>query len=122
MLPYKHKLIPRAKELRKNATRQENHLWYDFLRAYPVRFQRQKSIGNYIVDFYCHSARIAVEIDGSQHYEEKASAYDGERTAFLRSQGVQVLRFTNREMDTRFEAVCLEIDKQVNGRMKNEIP
>ena len=64
-LPYKNKLIPCAKELRKNATRQENHLWYDFLRSYPVRFQRQKTIGSFIVDFYCHAAKLVIELDGS---------------------------------------------------------
>ena len=74
-LPYKNKLIPRAKELRKNATRQENHLWYDFLRSYPVRFQRQKTIGSFIVDFYCHAAKLVIELDGSQHYTDQGVAY-----------------------------------------------
>ena len=63
-LPYQGKLIPRAKELRKGATKQENHLWYDFLRGYPMRFQRQKTIDGFIADFYCHVARLVVEVDG----------------------------------------------------------
>ncbi len=67
-LEYNKKLIPRAKELRKNMTKQENHLWYDFLRIYPVRFQRQKTIDNYIADFYCHKAKLIIELDGSQHF------------------------------------------------------
>ena len=73
-LPYKNKLIPRAKELRKNATRQENHLWYDFLRSYPVRFSRQKVLGKYIADFYSADAKLVIELDGSQHYEDAGIA------------------------------------------------
>ncbi len=69
-LKYNGKLIPRAKDLRKNATRQENHLWYDFLRTFPVRFQRQKAIDGFIADFYCHKARLIIELDGSQHYTD----------------------------------------------------
>ena len=70
-------LIPFAKELRKNATKQEKHLWYDFLSSYPIRFQRQKAIDNFIVDFYCHQAKFVVEIDGDQHYTDKGLAYAG---------------------------------------------
>lgn len=90
-LPYRHNLIPRAKELRKGATRQENHLWYDFLRTYPVRFQRQKTIQNFIVDFYCHRARLVIELDGSQHYTEQGQACDRERDAILSGLGLKVL-------------------------------
>ena len=67
----KEKPLTRAQELRKNATKEENHLWYDFLRTYPVQFLRQKPFGPYIVDFYCHKAKLAIELDGSQHYEGK---------------------------------------------------
>lgn len=90
-LPYQGKLIPRAKELRKSATRQENHLWYDFLRTYPVRFQRQKTIDHFIVDFYCASAKLIIELDGSQHYSEQGLAYDLERSAVSSKYGVTVL-------------------------------
>lgn len=79
-LPYKKHLIPRAKELRKEATKQENHLWYDFLCSYPVRFQRQKTVGSFIADFYCHKAKLVIELDGSQHYSEQGQAYDEERS------------------------------------------
>ena len=116
-LPYKKELIPRAKELRKNATPQENHLWYDFLRSYPVRFQRQKTIRSFIADFYCHAAKLVVEIDGSQHYEPQGLAYDAERTAVLEQYGLLVLRFSNRDIETRFQAVCEQINQVVKERL-----
>ena len=115
-LPYKSELIPRAKELRRKATPQENHLWYDFLRSYPVRFQRQKTIGSFIADFYCHEAKLVIEIDGSQHYEPQGQAYDEERTAILSRYGLEVLRFSNREINTQFRAVCEKIDDTVRKR------
>lgn len=119
-LPYKSGLISRAKELRKNATPQENHLWYDFLKRYPVRFQRQKSIGECVVDFYCHAARLVVEVDGSQHFEEKGAAYDEKRTQFLSSYGLFVLRFSNYDSNTQFDGVCEQIDMTVRERMQND--
>ena len=112
-LPYESKLIAKAKQLRKDATKQENHLWYDYLKDYPFRFQRQKAIGNYIVDFYCHRAKLAVELDGSQHYEEDALQYDIQRTEFLNSLGITVLRILNVDIDKNFEGACMEIDKTV---------
>ncbi len=113
-LPYEHHLIERVKTLRKEATKQENHLWYDYLKHYPLRFQRQKAIGNYIVDFYCHKAKLVVELDGSQHYEKDGSRYDAQRTAFLNSLGLTVLRFANVDIDRNFEGVCMEIDMTVH--------
>ena len=113
-LPYEHHLIKSAKSLRKEATKQENHLWYDFLKNYPLRFQRQKAIGNYIVDFYCHKARLVVELDGSQHYEKDSVHYDAQRTVFLNEQGLTVLRIANIDIDRNFEAACMEIDKTVH--------
>ena len=112
-LPYKGKLIPRAKELRKNATRQENHLWYDFLRTYPVRFQRQKTIGGFIVDFYCHYAKLVIELDGSQHYTDDGKAYDAERTSILEKYGLSIMRFSNNDIDNKFQAVCNMIDQKI---------
>ena len=73
----------RAQTLRKNMTKEERHLWYDFLKAYPIQFKRQYPIGNYIVDFYCYKARLVVELDGSQHCEPEAISYDQKRTQFL---------------------------------------
>ena len=116
-LPYQRNLISFAKELRRNATRQEKHLWYDFLCSYPVRFQRQKAIGNFIVDFYCHKARLAIELDGSQHYEEDAVEYDNKRTAFLNTQGIEVLRLLNLDIDRNFGGICIFIDDTVKKRM-----
>ena len=117
-LPYEHRLIERAQKLRKEMTRQERHLWYDFLRYYPARFQRQKTIGSYIVDFYCHQAKLVVELDGSQHYEENVSIYDLHRTHYFNERGLTVLRFANTDVDKRFESVCMEIDKTL--REKNQ--
>ena len=112
-LPYLGKLIAPAKELRKNATKQEQRLWYDFLSKHRLRFQRQKVIGPYIADFYCHAAKLVIELDGSQHYEEAARLYDEERTKFLEAAGLQVLRFANTDVDQNFADVCLAIDETV---------
>ena len=112
------RLTPLARELRQNLTKEERHLWYDFLRQYPVRFLRQKVVGNYIADFYCASAKIVVEIDGSQHYDEEAMAKDAERTSFLGRYGLTVLRFTNREIHENFRGVCEYIDCMVQKNMK----
>ena len=117
-LPYKKELIPCAKELRKNATPQEKHLWYDFLRAYPVRFQRQKTIDSFIADFYCAAAKLVIELDGSQHFEHDGMARDLRRTEELESLGLAVLRFTNTEIDTRFPAVCECIDRVIKERTR----
>ena len=117
-LPYQEKLIPRAKELRKNATKQEKHLWYDFLCRYPVRFQRQKTIDHFIADFYCHAAKLIIELDGAQHYDEQGLARDKERTAILAEYGVEVLRFSNTEVENDFRRVCTMIDSAVQERMR----
>ena len=105
--------ISKAKRLRKYATPQENHLWYDFLRHYPVRFQRQKAIDQFIADFYCHSAKLIIEIDGSQHYEPNAKQYDDFRTEKLQEYDLTVIRFTNQQVDKNFSGVCTFIDKTV---------
>lgn len=117
-LPYKHQLIPRAKELRKNSTKEENHLWYDFLRRYPVRFQRQKAIGGFIADFYCHAAKLIIEIDGSQHYTQQGLAYDKERTALLEQYGVKIIRFSNHDINYQFPHVCDAIHQEIENRLK----
>ena len=119
-LEYNKNLIPRAKELRKNATPQENELWYKFLRTYPIRFQRQKTIGQFIVDFYCHEARLAIELDGSQHFTPEGITHDEARTATINTLGVTVLRFTNRDVDSQFRAVCTQIDAAVRERLDQQ--
>ena len=117
-LKYNKKLIPRAKELRKDMTRQEKHLWYDFLCKYPVRFQRQKTIDNYIADFFCHRARLVLELDGSQHYTESGIVHDRVRTNVLKTFKLEVLRFSNRDIDENFYSVCTAIDQKVKQRLQ----
>ena len=99
-------------------TKEERHLWYDFLREYPVRFSRQKVLGKYIVDFYCSKARLVVELDGSQHFEEKGMKYDEERTSYLEKYRLQVIRIPNNEVMKNFLGVCEYIDSAVKENMK----
>lgn len=106
-------LVPFAKELRKNMTAEERRLWYDFLRCYPVRFTRQKILGKYIADFYCAKAGLVIELDGSQHGEEAGILQDAERTAFLESYGLMVLRIPNSDIHRHFPEVCEYIDTAV---------
>ena len=112
-LEYNEKNITLAKNLRKNATPQEKHLWYDFLSKYEVRFQRQKAIDNFIADFYCHKAKLIIEIDGSQHYTEDGRQKDEFRTEILEEYGLKIIRFTNRQINTNFYGVCAYIDRIV---------
>ena len=102
-----------TKTLRKNMTKEERRLWYDFLKDHPVRFLRQKVIDNYIVDFYCHRARLIIELDGSQHYEEDALLKDKVRTETIEHRGLTVIRIPNNEVNRNFEGVCLYIDEAV---------
>ena len=111
------KLIPFAKQLRKEMTKEERHLWYDFLRDYPIRFKRQNIIGKYIVDFYCAKAKLIVELDGSQHFEDSNIEKDTERTAFLEKYGLTVIRIPNNEVNRNFNGVCEYIDNEVKRRM-----
>ena len=104
---------PLAKALRKNMTPWERKLWYCFLREYPVRFQRQKCIGNFIVDFYCFRAKLVVELDGGGHYDPEAEEKDRNRTKELEKQGLKVLRFCNLDVDKNFYGVCSVIDEEV---------
>ena len=103
-------LTENAKKLRKQMTKEERHLWYDFLRDYPVRFLRQKVIDNYIVDFYCHKARLIIELDGSQHYEENGRQKDEIRTQRLDQRNLTVMRIPNNEICCNFRGVCEYID------------
>ena len=106
-------IVPLAKELRKEMTKEERRLWYDFLRNYPVRFSRQKVLGKYIVDFYSAEAKLVIELDGSHHYEDDKIVKDAERTAFLESYGLTVLRIPNNEVNRNFQEVCQYIDMAV---------
>ena len=108
----KHNKIisPIAKTLRKNMTKEEKHLWYDFLRTYPVKCLRQKPLGKYIVDFYCAKAKIIIELDGSQHYEQINIEKDAERTAYLEQYGLTVIRIPNNQINQNFKGVCEYLD------------
>ncbi|HIV26672.1 MAG TPA: DUF559 domain-containing protein [Candidatus Ornithocaccomicrobium faecavium] len=120
--PYQRKEIPYAKALRKNAMPQEKHLWYNFLRHYPVHFQRQKMIERFIADFYCHAARLVVEIEGSQHYyTEQGLTCDAECSAILSHYHLKVLRFSNCEIDSHFKNVCRQIHTEVQTRLEGEL-
>ena len=103
-------IVPVAKMLRNNMTKEEKHFWYDFLKSYPVRFSRQKVLGKYIVDFYSAEAKLIIELDGSGHYTEEGMNYDSERTAFLEQYGLKVIRIPNIEINQNFEGVCEYID------------
>ena len=117
-LDYNKKIIPLAKRLRKNATPQENHLWYDFLSKYEVRFQRQKVIDNFIADFYCHKAKLVIEIDGAQHFTEEGLQKDEFRTEILEGYDLSVIRFTNHQINTNFIGVCEYIDFVVKASLR----
>ncbi len=113
MKEYNKENIPLAKTLRKNMTPWERKLWYDFLRNYPVRFQRQKAIGNYIVDFYCAKAGLVLELDGGGHYTTKQVEKDGLRTKELEAMNLKVVRICNLDIDRNFRGVCECIDLTV---------
>ena len=112
-------LLNVARILRRNMTPQENHLWYDFLKTYPVKIYKQRIVDDFIVDFYCHQALLVIEIDGSQHYTTSGKAYDEERTRILQKYGLQVLRFSNREVDKNFNRVCDKIDRVIQERIRD---
>ena len=117
-LDYDRKNIVLAKNLRKNATPEEDHLWYDFLSKHAIRFQRQKAIDGFIADFYCHRAKLVIEIDGSQHFSEEGKQRDAFRTEILKGYDLQVIRFTNHQIHTNFQGVCAYIDAVVNASLR----
>ena len=115
---YNSKMKETARSLRKNMTRQEKHLWYDFLRDYPVKWYRQRSVDRFIVDFFCFKARLVIELDGSQHYTEDGMEYDSIRTDILEKYNLEVLRFTNMEVDANFRDICETIHGKVRERVQ----
>ena len=102
-----------SRDLRNNMTKEEKHLWYDFLKDLPITIKRQKIIGDYIVDFYCSSKKVVIELDGSQHYEEKGKEKDIQRDLFLEKKGIRVLRYSNYDINQNFIAVCEDIIKNL---------
>ena len=118
MKEYNKNNIPLAKNLRKNMTPWERKLWYYFLRNYPTHFQRQKAIGEYIVDFYCAKAQLVIELDGGGHYAQEQILKDKLRSEELERLGLKILRICNLDIDRNFEGVCQYIDTQVKQRIK----
>ena len=106
---YNKDLITLSQTLRKSMTKEERKLWYDFLKRLPINFYRQKTIGNYIVDFYCAKPKTVIELDGSQHYQEENEKEDRIRDCYLNSKGITVLRYSNYEINKNFEGVCQDI-------------
>lgn len=113
MKDYNKQNIPLARELRKNMTPWERKLWYEFLRGYPVRFQRQKAIGDFIADFYCARAQLVLELDGGGHYTADQTEKDRQRTIALEAMDLKVVRICNSDIDQHFKEVCEWIDSTV---------
>ncbi len=116
-IPKDNSQLNNARRLRREMTPQERKLWYLFLRKYPVKIYKQRIVGRFIVDFYCAAAKLVIELDGSQHFDEKGLAYDADRSEFLNSLGLEVLRFSNLEIDRNFKEVCEQIDVVVRKRL-----
>ena len=116
---YNPKLVASAQALRKNMTKEERHLWYDFLKRLPASVKRQKNIGNYIVDFFFEREKIAIELDGRQHGFEEHLEADCARDTELRALGIRVLRYTNAEVNQNFTGVCDDILKQANLHLED---
>lgn len=119
---YNSMMKERAQQLRREMTIQEKRLWYGHLKDHAVQFRRQKQFGRYVADFYCSSAKLVIELDGGQHGTPDAVIHDRNRTAYLESLGLCVLRFTNREVDEQFEAVCTQIDRYVETHTNSAFP
>ena len=120
-IPKDNSQLENARRLRREMTPHERKLWYLFLRKYPVKIYKQRIIGKFIVDFYCASAKLVIEVDGSQHYEPQGMAYDVERSAFLSALGLNVLRFSNRDIDRDFRGVCEQIDLTIRNRQESPL-
>ena len=116
-IPKDNAQLENARRLRREMTSHERKLWYLFLRKYPVKVYKQRIIGRFIVDFYCASARLVIELDGSQHYDPQGLAYDAERSQFLTAHGLEVLRFSNSDVDRDFRGVCAQIDLIIQKRL-----
>ena len=120
-IPKDNSQLESARRLRREMTPHERKLWYLFLRKYPVKIYKQRIIGKFIVDFYCASAKLVIELDGSQHYEPQGMVYDSDRSEFLEALGLEVLRFSNREIDREFHGVCTQIDIAIQSRLKSPL-
>jgi len=112
------RLLEQARELRRNMTPQETKLWYQFLRTYPVKIYKQRIIESFIADFYCASARLVIEIDGSQHYTSQGQVYDRDRSLIMQRYEIDTIRFSNADIDRNFQAVCQKIHEVIQKRIK----
>ena len=112
-----HGLVDNARNLRREMTKEERHLWYDYLRHHPIKFRRQAVFGKFIVDFYCAKAKLVVELDGSQHYEPQNQQADQIRTEYLQKFGVTVIRIANTDVTRNFRGVCAYIDDLIEERL-----
>ena len=120
-IPKDNSLLENARRLRRDMTPHERKLWYLFLRKYPVKIYKQRIIGRFVVDFYCASAKLVIEADGSQHYDPQGMTYDAERSEFLSALGLEVLRFSNRDIDKDFGGVCEQIDIVIQSRLRDPL-
>ena len=116
-IPKDNSQLENARRLRRETMPHERKLWYLFLRKYPVKIYKQRIIGRFIADF----AKLVIEVDGSQHYEPHGMAYDAERSAFLSTLGLEVLRFSNRDIDRDFRGVCEQIDITIQNRLQGPL-
>lgn len=121
-LPYNQKLNEYARMLRNNMTKEEKHLWYDYLSRSSIRWMRQRIVDNYIVDFYCATAKLVIELDGSHHYTDDGISYDKIRTEILKQYGLRVIRFTNFDILNNFEGVCDSINNEIKERTLKKSP
>lgn len=112
-----NELLNIAKILRRNMTRQEKHLWYDFLQNYPIKIYKQRIIDNFIADFYCHQARLVIELDGSQHSTKEGQLRDAARNEILEKYGILIIRFSNQDIDKDFRRICDIIDQVIKDRI-----
>ena len=113
------KLTTLAQQLRKDMTKEERRLWYDYLSKYPLRFRRQVACGHFIMDFYCAQAKLAVELDGSQHFMPDGMRQDAQRTEYLNEMGIEVLRFSNTDVLQNLHGVCECVDNKVKERVEH---
>ena len=113
---YNKKLTSNSRQLRNNMTKEEKHLWFDFLKRLPINIHKQKVIGNYIVDFYVASCNVVIEVDGSQHYEESNKEKDIERDSYMNSHRIKVLRYSNYDVNYHFDRVCEDIRNNLGIR------
>ena len=120
-IPKDNSQLANARRLRREMTPHERKLWHLFLRKYPVKIYKQRIIGRFIVDFYCASANLVIEVDGSQHYEPQGMVYDAERSQFLTALGLEVLRFSNWDIDRDFRGVCEQIEITIQNRLQGPL-